>query len=357
MRFPRGPRHCDRGRARRHPTGGEGSARPVAPPGRGRARTIREPGDLPEEHRFCVAFSGAREVAAARPPRAGPPLLSDGRARPTERRFPCPAPVSPPRSRCPRPLSFRSLLAQAPHAPGAADAAPARPTSSSPPRPGPSRPRRSASPRPSSMPRRSRGRSRRPSSTSCARSRASTSCSPDGAGSVTSLFLRGTDLDADARPRGRRAAEQPVLRTDVDLSAVSTANVERIEVVRGPFSALWGSEAIGGVVQLFTRRAAPERRSKGARRAPSGTPRPRRGPRTSPSHEGPFAVTGGWRRVTEEGALPNESFAATNLSGARRRRRSAGARASASSSGGTAPSPASRSRRACRRRSGRRRPT
>ena len=86
MRFPRGPRHCDRGRARRDPTGGERSVQPVAPPGRGRARTIREPGDLPEEHRISVAFSGAREVAARPPPRAGPaaPSRWEGEATGTE---------------------------------------------------------------------------------------------------------------------------------------------------------------------------------------------------------------------------------------------------------------------------------
>ena len=41
-----------------------------------------------------------------------------------------------------------------------------------------------------------------------------------------------------------------------DLSGLTTENVERIELVRGPFSALYGSDAIGGVIQIFTR-AAP----------------------------------------------------------------------------------------------------
>src|SRR5690606_28876766 len=30
--------------------------------------------------------------------------------------------------------------------------------------------------------------------------------------------------------------------------------IERIEIVRGPRAALWGSDAIGGVIQVFTRR-------------------------------------------------------------------------------------------------------
>src|SRR2546422_6596279 len=35
----------------------------------------------------------------------------------------------------------------------------------------------------------------------------------------------------------------------------STENVERIELVRGPASVLYGSDAVTGVVQIFTRRA------------------------------------------------------------------------------------------------------
>ena len=41
-----------------------------------------------------------------------------------------------------------------------------------------------------------------------------------------------------------------------DLSGLTTENIERIEVVRGPFSALYGSDALGGVIQIFTRPAA-----------------------------------------------------------------------------------------------------
>jgi iron complex outermembrane receptor protein len=45
-----------------------------------------------------------------------------------------------------------------------------------------------------------------------------------------------------------------------DWSGVRIDDVERIEVVRGPVSALWGDNAMSGVVQIFTRRAsgAPE---------------------------------------------------------------------------------------------------
>src|SRR5690606_11194731 len=39
----------------------------------------------------------------------------------------------------------------------------------------------------------------------------------------------------------------------VDLGRYSLEAVERVEIVRGPSSALYGSDAIGGVVNLITR--------------------------------------------------------------------------------------------------------
>ncbi|MEW5926049.1 MAG: TonB-dependent receptor [Gemmatimonadota bacterium] len=41
----------------------------------------------------------------------------------------------------------------------------------------------------------------------------------------------------------------------VDLSRIPTSMVERVEVVKGPQSSLYGSEAMGGVVNVITRRA------------------------------------------------------------------------------------------------------
>lgn len=42
--------------------------------------------------------------------------------------------------------------------------------------------------------------------------------------------------------------------SDFDLSAVPLSSIERIEIVRGPMSALYGSDAIGGVVNIITKR-------------------------------------------------------------------------------------------------------
>jgi len=136
-----------------------------------------------------------------------------------------------------------------------------------------------------------------------------------GAGTVTSLFLRGTNSTQTLVLVDGVSLNSPAFGL-VDLSSLSTANLERVEVVRGPFSALWGSEAIGGVVQLFTRRDAPQNPVEGRATGAFGNASAAQGTADVAIHEGRLTLTAGWRRVTEEGALPNESFAATNLSGA-----------------------------------------
>jgi vitamin B12 transporter len=41
---------------------------------------------------------------------------------------------------------------------------------------------------------------------------------------------------------------------EFNFSHLTTADIERVEVVRGPQSALWGSDAVGGVISIQTRR-------------------------------------------------------------------------------------------------------
>lgn len=135
-----------------------------------------------------------------------------------------------------------------------------------------------------------------------------------GPGTVTSLFLRGTNSTQALVLVDGVKLNSPFFG-GVDLSSLSTSNVERIEVVRGPFSALWGSEAIGGVVQVLTRRA-PEGQSFSAHvLAGAGNDAAREGSADAAFRAGAFAVTAGWRRVTTDGALPNEYFDGTNYSG------------------------------------------
>lgn len=76
-----------------------------------------------------------------------------------------------------------------------------------------------------------------------------------GLGKQSSLFLRGTN-----------SAHTLVLVDGVRINTgdlglamiqdLPLAQIERIEIVRGPQSSLYGADAIGGVIQIFTRRNA-----------------------------------------------------------------------------------------------------
>lgn len=135
-----------------------------------------------------------------------------------------------------------------------------------------------------------------------------------GPGKVASLFLRGAGSNQTLVLVDGVKLNSPYFG-GADLSTLATANVERVEVVRGPFSALWGSEAVGGVVQVFTRLATdPGSSVRGSFAA--GNAGTREGNLTARATEGIFGVTAGFRRTTTEGELPNDSFAATNVSAA-----------------------------------------
>lgn len=73
-----------------------------------------------------------------------------------------------------------------------------------------------------------------------------------GPGTVTSLFTRGGESDYTlVLVDGVR---QNAFGGGLDLSQVPLdENVDRIEVVRGPQSAIFGADAIGGVIQIVTR--------------------------------------------------------------------------------------------------------
>jgi vitamin B12 transporter len=72
-------------------------------------------------------------------------------------------------------------------------------------------------------------------------------------GAVTSLFLRGgesryTKILIDGVPVNAPGGF-------FDLSHLTTDNIDRIEIVRGPASVLYGADAVSGVVQILTKRA------------------------------------------------------------------------------------------------------
>lgn len=74
-----------------------------------------------------------------------------------------------------------------------------------------------------------------------------------GAGSQTGVFLRGTSTAQTlVLVDGQRIAAASSGTSSLEFLAPE--QIERIEIVRGARSALYGSDAIGGVIQIFTRR-------------------------------------------------------------------------------------------------------
>jgi vitamin B12 transporter len=71
-------------------------------------------------------------------------------------------------------------------------------------------------------------------------------------GGLTSMFLRGGESDyvkvlIDGVPANQAGGS-------FNWANLTTDNVDRIEILRGPGSVIYGSDAVSGVVQIFTRR-------------------------------------------------------------------------------------------------------
>lgn len=78
-----------------------------------------------------------------------------------------------------------------------------------------------------------------------------------GPGKATDIFIRGTSskhtlLLVDGMRVGSATLGTAAWQ-DIPLS-----QIERVEIVRGPASALYGSDAIGGVIQVFTKKGSGE---------------------------------------------------------------------------------------------------
>jgi vitamin B12 transporter len=75
-----------------------------------------------------------------------------------------------------------------------------------------------------------------------------------GIGTTTSVNIRGADSDQTvALIDGVKLNDPSSPGGGFDFGNLLTGNIERIEIVRGSQSVLWGSQAIGGVVNIITR--------------------------------------------------------------------------------------------------------
>jgi vitamin B12 transporter len=119
-------------------------------------------------------------------------------------------------------------------------------------------------------------------------------------GGQTSLFFRGGESDyvkvlLDGVPLNQAGG-------GLNLANLTTDNVERIEIVHGPASVLYGSDAMTGVIQMFTR-------SKGAQPALRVSGDLRTG--TYGTTDGGVALTGGGPRLSY--ALEGSRFGSNGI--------------------------------------------
>ena len=134
-----------------------------------------------------------------------------------------------------------------------------------------------------------------------------------GYGASTSLFIRGGESDynkvyLDGIPLNEAggAFEWSVLMTD---------NIERVEFVRGPQSALFGSDAMAGVVQLFTRRGPAESgRPRITLGGEGGNQDTWRANANLAGAAGLFDYSLSWARFSTDNREPNSAFHETSLS-------------------------------------------
>ena len=76
-----------------------------------------------------------------------------------------------------------------------------------------------------------------------------------GPGGQTSVFMRGTNANhVKVLIDGIDVGNPSITNGAFDFGHLLTGDIERIEVLRGPQSGLYGSDAIGGVISITTKK-------------------------------------------------------------------------------------------------------
>jgi vitamin B12 transporter len=74
-------------------------------------------------------------------------------------------------------------------------------------------------------------------------------------GMTTSIFTRGSNSNQTViLIDGVRITDPSAINNAIDMAELSTLNIDRIEIVRGSHSTMYGSSAIGGVINIITKK-------------------------------------------------------------------------------------------------------
>lgn len=76
-----------------------------------------------------------------------------------------------------------------------------------------------------------------------------------GAGKFAQIRVRGAEANQVLVMIDGVEVNDTTRADDFDFSTLTTSDIERIEVVRGPQSSLWGSDALAGVINIITKQA------------------------------------------------------------------------------------------------------
>ena len=131
-------------------------------------------------------------------------------------------------------------------------------------------------------------------------------------GNVTSIFVRGGESNYNKVLLDGIPLNEP--GGTFDFSNVTSEGLDRVELVRGANSALYGSDAMTSVIQLFTRRATsarPEARLD----AEGGSFSTFRGSASIAGRSGPADYSAGGARLSTDNEVSNNAFRNTTLFG------------------------------------------
>jgi outer membrane cobalamin receptor len=137
-----------------------------------------------------------------------------------------------------------------------------------------------------------------------------TMVSAGGYGAQTSAFPRGGESDYSMVIID--GVQANAFGGGLDFAHVPVMNVERVEIVRGPQSALYGSNAIGSVVRVVTKRGGPPAASALVEGGSFGTSRVGG---TASQGAGPWQWGAAVDRFASDGVVENDDYERLSLTG------------------------------------------